>query len=255
MEFEEIELGVIQRIKKLPKCKSRFCFQSAVHHLEKAEKLLGVDNAMAAFRAITAEEEAATGLMCCLQELNYPNADKLQPRSHLHKNAVAALLAVLGHDFGLLIRDHGFEFTLVMKKDGLEPPTLHIRNKAFFGDHVMVPDMPFNFLASTGDKLRSFSTSLSVLATEAGAKNILDYIRREANIRNHILYASGMGVPMVLDPPAQLLNAKWKRVIACHYIYLSIKQYPSHQLFLQQAIDAFLAMLKVLPMGELHPES
>ncbi len=49
------------------------------------------DPAMAIFRAITAEEEAASGLLRCLAEMDYPNAKYLNPHNHSHKHAVFPL--------------------------------------------------------------------------------------------------------------------------------------------------------------------
>ncbi len=49
----------------------------------------GVDLEMAAFRAITAEEEAASALFHSLKRRRYAGAARLSPRNHVHKNAVA----------------------------------------------------------------------------------------------------------------------------------------------------------------------
>lgn len=52
---------------------------------------------MAIFRGVTAEEEAATGLMQAFRFRKYPNADLLKPRDHVQKHAVTPYLRFLLH--------------------------------------------------------------------------------------------------------------------------------------------------------------
>jgi hypothetical protein len=59
--------------------------RNAINHLEKAWTIRVIDKEMALFRAITAEEEAATALLLICQEKKYPNANKLKWRNHHHK--------------------------------------------------------------------------------------------------------------------------------------------------------------------------
>jgi hypothetical protein len=210
---------------------------------------------MAAFRAITAEEEAASGLMFCLQELSYPNAEKLLPHNHQHKNAISAFFIALSKDFRELMVDHGFAFDLALSKDPSDTLELHIRNPEFLGDNVMIPVLPLDHFATTGDKLRSFTSNINELASEVGVKNIRDYIRREANVRNQLLYASMEGISHLSKSPIEIIECKRRRIVAFQYIYLMIKPHSAHQNFVQQCLDAFLAMLKLLPLGDMHPES
>jgi hypothetical protein len=66
----------------------RFRAKNAFLHLHKAWRLLRVDQGMAAFRAITAEEEAATALIVSLKRKRYPNSDRLNARNHDHKSSI-----------------------------------------------------------------------------------------------------------------------------------------------------------------------
>lgn len=50
---------------------------------------------MAIFRAITAEEEAATGLLRALQARGYADSREIQPRDHLQKAAVYPYLRAI----------------------------------------------------------------------------------------------------------------------------------------------------------------
>ena len=63
-------------------------FRNAFKHLRKAWLLLPIDTEMSAFRAITAEEEAATALILALKMRQYPGADVLKYNNHVHKSAV-----------------------------------------------------------------------------------------------------------------------------------------------------------------------
>jgi len=218
MEFQEFELATIDIVKKLPLTRSRNCFRSAINHIEKAELIAELDHEMAAFRAITAEEEAASGLMFCLQELNYPNAEKLKPHDHRHKNAIAAFLIVLSKDIKGLMDEHGFSFDLSMQRDGSENISVQIRNKELFGDFIITPVLPLDHIATTGDKLRSFTSNINELATTVGVKDILDFIKKEANVRNNLLYANAKGIAILLESPLALIESKRKRILSLQYI-------------------------------------
>lgn len=65
--------------------KIKHCTRNAYVNLRKSWTLHPVDSEMYLFRAITAEEEAATALMLALKKQHYPNAEQLNPRNHTHK--------------------------------------------------------------------------------------------------------------------------------------------------------------------------
>lgn len=79
----------------VPRVKHRA--RSAFEHLRKAWRLRGLDNEMAIFRAITAEEEAATALILALQIQCYPGADQLRPWNHVHKSAFWPLILAVNN--------------------------------------------------------------------------------------------------------------------------------------------------------------
>jgi hypothetical protein len=58
----------------------RHCGRSAFRHLRKAWMLYPIDREMALFRAITAEEEAATALILAMKQRRYPGAELLDYR-------------------------------------------------------------------------------------------------------------------------------------------------------------------------------
>src|SRR4051812_48496164 len=83
---------------KLERCisklsgKIRFCGLNAFIHLRKAWTIREVDSGMAGFRAITAEEEAASALLLALQQKQYPNSSRLNHRDHTQKTALTPFL-------------------------------------------------------------------------------------------------------------------------------------------------------------------
>ena len=64
------------------------CARHAFHHLERAGQIVDIDPEMAMFRAITAEEEAATAVFFSLRQRRYANSEKIQLWSHPYKAAL-----------------------------------------------------------------------------------------------------------------------------------------------------------------------
>lgn len=54
------------------------------------------------FRAITAEEEAATALMFALKLRGYPRSNRLKPRDHGQKSAWTPLIEAIGKMFAIV---------------------------------------------------------------------------------------------------------------------------------------------------------
>ena len=82
------EINCVELMNSAPETHATHCFRSALRHIDRSIALSGVDNEMAAFRAITAEEEASSGLIRALSELGYPESEKIKVRDHVHKQAV-----------------------------------------------------------------------------------------------------------------------------------------------------------------------
>jgi len=87
---------------------------NAILHLNKAWKIKGIDNEMSAFRAITAEEEAATAVFLSLKLRKYENSDKLKPMDHSHKSAFATFVMSSGKT--LISKTRGINSTYKLKK-------------------------------------------------------------------------------------------------------------------------------------------
>lgn len=91
----EEDLRIVALLRHEPEDHTRKSFDAAFIHLSLAHRLKDIDPAMALFRAITAEEEAATALLRALQVRRYADAGKLLPRDHLQKAAVYPYLRAI----------------------------------------------------------------------------------------------------------------------------------------------------------------
>ena len=94
MVSEERKKQLLEMVGMTP-VRSRASIRHAWVHIEKARRLIGVDNEMAAFRAITAEEEAATGIIIALKDIRYAHSELLKPKDHKHKSGLWSLFQIV----------------------------------------------------------------------------------------------------------------------------------------------------------------
>jgi hypothetical protein len=183
--MKPLDLNCIKLLDASPKSHARACFRSALNHLELAKKLADVDAGMAMFRAITAEEEACSGLMLCLKHMNYGNAEKLQHRNHVHKSAVIPFLSILGDFFGETAIGSGLQPHLHLKdEDGDKRLTIAISVTVNGERGFAYPIPPLNFAVKSGDKSPSYKQQIGRFVAASGASNIVSYIKEQANLRN-----------------------------------------------------------------------
>ena len=78
MPFDSIHLSIQEAVEKITVPRIRHACRSAFNHLRKSWILHPVDAEMSAFRAITAEEEAASAVIRALRHQSYPNAESLR---------------------------------------------------------------------------------------------------------------------------------------------------------------------------------
>lgn len=243
MPFEEFHLGIEKAIEKLKVPHIRHACRSAFKHLHKAWVLHPIDAEMSAFRAITAEEEAAAAVIRALRHQDYPNASKLSDRNHVHKSALWPFITAVSNK---MVEKNIAAPEILLQFDDEPRIELYIDiGKQAKLDYPLWgrPDEPFNFSMvsdRTGPfKLHDFSEELFALATENGARNIETYVNAGANKRNQLLYASEQGIPSVEFKDAYLLERR-RRVITLLVLTIAIMQTSVHQLFLVQCLDALL---------------
>lgn len=251
--FAQFETNCIGLLADAPKKQSRHCFRSALRHLEKAEALSGIDPAMAIFRGITAEEEAASGLMHCLRELDYVGAGCLNPRNHIHKHALIPFMRILGLFFGQIFEKNLKEYRLHIKEEDGQKRLMLAFPLFVAGERQWVyPIPPLNIGVKVGTTATppSYQGQISAYVDAKGAKNIRSYLKKEANLRNEILYAGPDGYPEVAELKPGFLREKTAHVLILLQAYLLIAPYSDRQPYVQDALGGFLAMVGALEQRE-----
>lgn len=210
---------------------------------------------MAAFRVITAEEEAASGLMHCLKEIGYLNAEKLKPRDHIHKNAITPFLDVLGLSFHQMLNAHSAEPVFHIKEiDGTCRLTSFLKMQVEGEEKWLYPTPPLNFSMSCDGRPLSYRKEIESYLAHRGATDIEAHLKERANVRNTLLYAGPKGYPADIILAPDFFAARTVRVLALLRAYLLIQPYQQQLPFVQDAVDAFLFMLGRLPAERLHDE-
>jgi hypothetical protein len=237
---------VAQVVAKTP-APGRFAALSAIDHLKKAWGIRDIDPAMAVFRGITADEESATAVFHALKARRYRGASALNPRRHDQKAALVPFCAAIEH---ALVGMMPLQPTVVLKKPSARSPRIRLRFAAYDVSgqkYVIEPEPPLHGIMSVNGLPHDFAHELQQLATRQRAKKILDHVKRLANERNLLLYSSPRGFPNVSDLKDEFFAQAARRIFRNLGIYLFIIEYRQRQDFVQQALDAFLAMLEYLP--------
>ena len=232
-----------------PRTHATHCFRSALYHLERAEALSEVDPAMAIFRGITAEEEAASGVMRCLVEMEYPASDALNLHDHAHKHAVFPFMQVLELFFGQTLANHFTKYNLHIKEeDGATRLTLALNVKINGEAQLAYPIPPLNFGVKNPDtgKAPDYSFQINQLVAAKGKATVKAFLKQEANLRNEILYAAPDGYPTIPSLDVGFLVERRKRVMAMINLYLLVFPYAEHQPFVAQALASFVKILQQL---------
>jgi hypothetical protein len=243
LPLDDMHLRLEEAIEKLNPPRVRHACRSALNHLRKAWRLHPIDAEMSLFRAITAEEEAATAVIRALNVRKYPNAERLKERQHPHKAAIWPFITAIADK---LAEKNVAMPTVSLRVEG-EPRielSIDIAGQAGLEQPLWgTPDEPFNWTFwsdRTGPfKPHDFSEELAALADEKGARDIESYIADEANRRNQLLYASDQGIPSVAFADSLLIGRR-QRVTVMLVITIAILQTQVHQLFLVQCLDALL---------------
>lgn len=116
----------------------------------------------------------------------------------------------------------------------------------------LIPEPPFNFAFVHEGKRFSYKQQIDKFVKARDAKEIRECLRKEANKRNQLLYATPKGFPSQIEITAKFFPAYWRRVMAMLRAYLMIEPYKEPQPFVQDSLDAFLAMVISLKQEDLH---
>lgn len=236
-------------------CRGRHSLRCAVNHLKKGWALRGIDDEMAVFRAITAEEEAVSGLFHALKFRGYKNSNRLKPHDHRHKSAAIPFLQILGFFFEEFSTLQGVEPKLHIKEEDGETRLRIALPMQYQGKELWAyPLPPLNFAISSDGKSPSFKPQIERFLTDKNSSDMLTYVRDQANLRNKVLYAGADGFPQITDVKDSFFELRRTRVMAMICGYLFIQPYGQRMPFVQNSLDAFLAMLKIVESEVLHAE-
>ena len=218
--------------------------KNAFQHIRGAWVIRQIDQGMSAFRAITAEEEAATAVILALKAKKYPGSERLEHYKHDHKMAVFGLIQVISRIFSRV--DYTPQLYLV---DGERPPRIRlqfdINRLAGITDAEPLfaePIYPLDFSLGNSRGAKVLSEEFEEFAGEKGFAKTIGFLKSEANVRNRILYASDTGIPLVKIQDEFIQHRK-DRVVTMLTIALMIEQTDEHQSFVVQCLRTLLTTL------------
>jgi hypothetical protein len=161
---------------------SRHCARNSVHHIERALRLKEIDPEMAVFRAITAEEEAATAIFLALKEKGYHNSDKIKFKDHAYKQALEPFLRAISKFVETWSNEPGFPFgskySLLLLGQGSER---RLSLSFQFQDQTVTCIPPLGFSIKLNYRMYFFEQELKTIASGDSRQDIIRYIRRMAN--------------------------------------------------------------------------
>lgn len=189
--------------------------------------------------------------MHCLKERRYVNADRLNPRNHIQKNAVIPFFTILKKFYDESLGIHGLEPEIQLRAlDGVKQLFVAIPITVNGEKTEFLPTPPLNFSVSNEAKRFSYSEHVNDYIKSRGAKEVDDHLRELANKRNLLLYAGPKGYPHDLEVTEKFFPAYYARVMAMLRAYLLIQPHAEKQPYVQQSLDSFLEMLGLLTFDE-----
>lgn len=245
LDLIELDREVVQIINDSAKGYTKSCAGNAIHHLEKSWQIKDIDPEMAVFRAITAEEEAATSIFIALKEKGYDNSQKLKFKNHTYKQALApffqAIAKFIADASQLPNFPFGKNFNLLI--DSKEDPKKLKLSLVLPNGVNAFPIPPLHFSVSMNGKTYTFEKELTEITTGQSKKEIIKYIKELANLRNCLIYSTPEGIPKIKGKIDGHLQKRQKTVFSFLRVLCLIFPYKEKALFVQQALNAFLVML------------
>ncbi|WP_137866785.1 hypothetical protein [Sphingopyxis sp. FD7] len=228
-------------VERIGPARVRHSGRNAFNHLRKSWELHPVDAEMSYFRALTAEEEAASALILALRQQRYPGAKRLDPQIHAHKAAVWVILEAIvrGYTDKKMPRPQ-----ISIGKEGRPRIRIDVDIGPMIDSDgpywVHSPD-PFHTVIHSDEKgpfeLHRWAKELAQIA--GPNKSIMRYVRELANNRNRVLYANEKGVPSIIFPD-ELILERLERVKWIMVVVIGVLQTKTLQLLVIQALEALL---------------
>ncbi len=239
---QQIESQLLEISGKLPN-EMKFPLKNSLLNFERSLALIEIDREMASFRAINGQEEAASCLIIALISKMYFDAEKLDPRNHVHKNAIIAFLIAIGPQFHPFLKRFFLEFDTKRGRIEAKFPLSNFGVKN--GDEVwMQPVEPLDIsVQMEGYPVeRAFDNAINQLSTNSGSANIQRLIRTQANQRNLLLYASTSGLPKSRADRKTIIERR-NLAFATLIVSIMIFQAEAHLLLVKQSVPAILSII------------
>jgi len=246
----ELDRNLMDCIIDNAKGHSKHSARNAIRHLEKAWEIKDIDKEMAIFRAITAEEEAATAIFMSLIEKGYDNSDKIKFKNHNYKQALDPFIRSIHAFLGEMASkpDYPFGKVFYLKIEG-EGKDRKLSLSFPFHKGTVAPIPPLNFEITKNGEKHHFKEEILEITQGKNKKDIIKHINSISKERNVLLYAQNNGLPLIQGDIQTGLDRRKARVMVFLKIYALIYPYREKAIFVQQALNAFLIM-----MGEIEDE-
>lgn len=246
--LEKIDKVIFECIDATAKGYGRNCARNAISHLEAAWNIKDIDPEMAVFRAITAEEEAATAIFIALKEKGYENANRIKFKSHPYKQAVAPFVTAVSKFMADVAKWPGFplgeNYRLSIEGEGKDRKLIL---SFYLENGLTTPIPPLGFEIALNGKPYYFEKELLEITSGKSRADIIKYVQDIANMRNSLLYARPEGIPKITEKIDGHLEKRRRTVMTFLRIFSLIYPYKEKTLFVEQALKAFLVM-----MGEIE---
>ncbi|MCG9701305.1 hypothetical protein L1D19_14360 [Vibrio natriegens] len=231
MNLSDFQKKVFE-ISSTTKGHSGFAAKSSIRNVERAFELAVGMPEVAAFLAITAEEEAATALFLALKSKRYKRSNELKMHDHKHKGGLYPFLSLLA--VPLKLNETPYQL-VIDSHDGRDI----LKTQLSVGNLILRPEPPLNQVSvdASGNAI-NYLHEVRNVASERGITSILQYIRDTSNKRNLMLYASANGLPSVENISSEL-QRHIGATILIHIIYLLVVQH-SKQNLVEECLDVYL---------------
>lgn len=245
----DVDKGILKILQYLKNYKKKWAALNAINHMHYAWLIKEIDPNMAAFRMLTAEEEAATAVILSVKALNYSNAKMLNETNHQHKNSLIPLIEIMSQRF-VEDKNNLPEIKLFISshekpekaKLGIRAHMMHPEsNKLMWANFDLPLDFEINFSETSGKY--DFAKEIEKIKEMKNVKKIYRSIEERANIRNNILYANEESINKSVFDLESMIRAYRRNVFILLRTFLLIEQYPVKQKFVQQGIDILLDIL------------
>lgn len=240
LSMNDFELAIYTLLQKSPD-RIKHCVRNAMIGINKAWGIKDIDPEMAAFRAITAEEEAATAIIESLKIRKYDGAKRLKARDHRHKSAIWFIISCAKNAFSVLDGRIDVKCTVT---GGFAAPQIKFQFVGQPFDGWFFPEPPLNFFISMSNEKNSeiqfIEKEIKEYIEMKGKKDFRSYVQSEANLRNQILYSSPAGIAKIESGLVELIESRRSRVIQLLVVCAFICCYSERQTFVQYVLTILL---------------